>query len=377
MKGTLDKTDMSLSTNQLIEFTAHNLNTLLEKHSISGKRLSEITGCAESTISAIRNKKQFPTMDFLLSLKTHFNISIDEFISAKMNSDHFSSNYTTSELEEKELEDYQKYSGTYFVYYLDTSSPKGDDHKNVHQSLSFGVLHIFENSNSVSFPDFKCIAVFGIKTIDEAKKLKEHLQLITSISTLISDLREKYTGSPDKKIYTGDFSLTKYHAFLSMTDKNKDRLLASFHRVPSSKEDYYGSLGTINSISTGPEPMPVIQFIGISRWQIMLSSEEIYHRLILNVPMIRAQEETKDLIQLFKKCYIPSTEFHAELDDSLKEALISGRLENYIRKSVERNIFRYGKISFAENNDWYHIIKHHSDILNDANFHGKDGVNNV
>lgn len=359
------QTNVSLSANDLIPFTSANLNSLLEKYSISGKELAHIIGCTESTVSAIRNQKQFPTMDFLLSLKSHFNISIDDFISTNINRHSFSSACVTDQQKEKELGDYKKYEGTYYIYYLNTECVKGNDHNNAAQSLLFGILHIYENPDALSKPDYKCMAVLNIQDIIKAKQLKEHIQNSYDLSEITSYLytnnNEDYRNS---KIYTGEFYLTRYHSFLSMTDSDKNRVLASFHRMPNSKSYYYGGLGTVNSISEGSEPMPVVQMTGLSREILSLSSEEIYHKLLLKIPDISAGNETDELIQVFKKYYIPSSEFYAQIDDSVKKSVITGRLEQYIKKSVEQNVFRYGKISSTDDDEWYHMIKNNSDISN-------------
>ena len=40
-----------------------------------------------------------------------------------------------------------------------------------------------------------------------------------------------------------------------------------------------------------------------------------------------------------------------------KSIVVRSTLERYIKKSLERNMFRYGKISERDDDEWYHTIK--------------------
>lgn len=342
-----------VTTSALLKFTSSNLITLLEQHKLSQKDLAAITGVAESTVSAIRNQKQFPTIDFLFSLKTNFDISIDDFITKNISPNELSSDPISSELEKTERLAYQKYCGTYFVYYFDTSKYKGRDYNNPKDSLMFGVLHIYENPTPLNKLDYSCIAILGIKEREDASEIKNKLEQIEDISSLLDFVNREYCD----KTYYGDFELTHYHAFLSMSHQSKDKLLAIFHRVPGDKSHYAGGIGTINSVSRGRESMPVVQFIGISKNKVALSNEEIHHNLLLNYPNFKANDEADDLIRLFKNLYLASGEYSESLTELQKAITIKANLERYIKKSLERNMFRYGKISNRDDDEWYHALK--------------------
>lgn len=352
MKNDTTSNYVSVTTASLLPYTSANLITLLEQHKLSQKDLAKITGVAESTLSAIRNGKIMPTIDFLYALKANFNISIDDFISKYLYSSDLSEPLS-SELENSERHSYQLYCGTYFVYYFDTSKYKGRDFNTPGEALVYGILHIYENPTSLNQLDYSCLAILGITDRNEVIKLKEEVEKIKDISLLLEYANIEYAS----KCYMGKFELSRYHAFLSMSDKSKDKMLAIFHRAPSDKSNYTGGIGTINSVSKGRESMPVIQFLGMSRKKLALSEEEIHHNLLLSFPSCKVTNEADELIRLFQTLYVTPGEYKEFISDSQKNITIKANLERYIRKSLERNIFRYGKISNRDDDDWYHALK--------------------
>lgn len=352
MKKQTENNYVSVTTGSLLPYTSANLVTLLEQHHLSQKQLAHITGVAESTISAIRNGKVMPTIDFLFSLKANFNISIDDFISKYLYSTDLSEPIS-SELENNEHRSYQLYCGSYFVYYFDTSKYKGRESKNPADSLVYGVLHIYKNPTPLNQLDYSCLAILGITDREEVVKIKKELDGFNNTASLIEYATIEYAN----KCYLGTFELSRYHAFFNMSDKSKDKMLAIFHRNPSDKNKYTGGIGTSNSVSKGRESMPVIQFIGLSRRELNLSEEEIQHNLLLASPSCKVTDEADNLIHLFQTLYVTPSEYKESLSESQKSITIKANLSRYFKKILESNMFRYGKISNRDDDDWYHVLK--------------------
>ena len=118
-----------------------------------------------------------------------------------------------------------------------------------------------------------------------------------------------------------------------------------------------GGIGTINSVSKGRERAPVVQFMGVSRYPLSMSVEEIHHSLLLNYPNFKAEKETEEMIRNFKTLYVENEEARKEFSEYQKSIIVQSTLERYIKKSLERNMFRYGKISERDDDEWYHAIK--------------------
>ena len=356
----------TFSREQILNFTSNNLDNFLEQHSMTARDLSLIIDITPPTISAVRCKKKLPSVDFLIALKENFNISIDDFLTKNIEEKNFCTRMSPSDLEKTEIMDYEKYIGTYYMYYLDTGSKEGEDTKKASESLTFGLLYIYKNPDSCGLIDYKCLAILGLGSQNEVQNLKRVLNHSTDIPRFIQSVKKHYDENIfNIKIYNGDLKLTRCNAFLSMSHHKKDMLLASFNRVSGEKQKYYGGLGTINSISSGKFPMPVMQFIGISRARLLLSSEEIHHQLLLGSPVFTTKEETKELIRLFKNCYLSSNGLCEHLSEDEKELLIRGNLDRFVQKMFEHNTFRYVKVSTDKDNEWYHIIKERSDIQNE------------
>ena len=88
-----------------------------------------------------------------------------------------------------------------------------------------------------------------------------------------------------------------------------------------------------------------------------MSVEEIHHSLLLNYPYVKAQKEAQDLIRNFKALYLGTDSTMQGFSEYQKEIIIQSGRERSIRKILERNVFRYGKISGRDDDEWYHAIK--------------------
>lgn len=355
-KIVMKKTNMENSKISYIgecrQFIAANLITLLKQHNLSQKDLSVITGVAESTISAIKKGNNVPTIDFLFSLKMNYDISIDDFMTKYISiadEEEVAQNNTPNPIW---FSSYNKYCGTYFVYYFDTSKYKGRDFTTAQESLMFGVLRIYQEPSALNKLDYKCMSIFGIQKHEVAEKIKFELEklYIPEAITYLQDKHDSYT-------YFGDFELSEKHAFMSLSHNNKDKALAIFHNVPGDKNIFAGGIGTINSVSRGRETMPTAQFMGLSREKIEFSVEEIQRKLLLNYPKFKTTDEAELLIKLFKNLYLETSTMNDGLNEEQKQLIIKSNLERLIKKSLERNVFRYAKISNRDDDDWYHSLK--------------------
>ena len=92
------------------------------------------------------------------------------------------------------------------------------------------------------------------------------------------------------------------HTFLNLRHAGTDRALAILHRVDSHK-DKSGRIAAINSISKG-ERMPVLQFLGISRYPLCISAEDIQHALLLRYPIVDVREEVEEVLRIHRVLFI-------------------------------------------------------------------------
>ena len=249
----------------LAELVSSNLKKLIAQNDITQKELAEMIGVAPASMTDYCKGRRLSTV-----------------------------------FDKQMMETYHKYCATYLMYYFDTSKSKGRDLQLPRDSLHYGVLFIYENPTSLEAPQFGCAAILGIKDRGEVTRLKADLDKMEVPEKVIEHIGSKY----ESMAYYGDFSLTQYHAFVSMSHANTDKALLIFHRVDNNKSEYIGGIGTINSVSKGREHMPVVQYLGISRYPLALSVEEIHHNLLLDYPTFEADPEMVDeMIKNFKALY--------------------------------------------------------------------------
>ena len=218
----------------------------------------------------------------------------------------------------------------------------------------FGILFIYENPSSLDIPEYSCAAVLGLKDREKVRLLKKELEKLKNPSKVLERISNGYSNTA----YYGDFELSRDHVFISMSHANTDKALLIFYDVGSNSNNpnYAGGIGTVNSVSKGRERAPVVQFIGLSRQPLSMSIEEIQHSLLLDYPSISAKEEAEEMVKTFKSLFAEAEESQQGFSDYQKSIMVQSTLERYIKKSLERNIFRYGKVSASDDNTWYHAI---------------------
>lgn len=331
-----------------------NLTAFLQQNNITQKQLSTIIGSSEPCISDYKKGKKLPPIKFLLDLSHAFGISIDDILFKKITPADYDDVSPLNKIEEAEIKDYQKFTGTYYTYYFDTSSYKGRDSKNPPEALMYGILHIYKTPSQVEKLAYSCIAILGFSTREEVIQIKKEIDGLPASKEHVEEFaRKKYYD----KTYYGDLELTRNHAFLSLSHANKDRALIILHRPTSNNSKYSGGIGTINSASRGRESAPVIQFIGISRNNVSLSEEELHRLLLLSQPDISAKKEASELFSTFNKLYGDENEMYESFTELQKKITLQADLERCIRKSMENNMFRCAKISNLDDDFFYHGLK--------------------
>ena len=205
------------STTVLTEIMTSNLDRLKKKYNITQKSLSELTGYCEATISKYCNGDAYPPIDFLFKIKKEYNISIDDFVSREMyellpNADNDSDKL--NELTEFEL--YRKYCGNYIVYYLDTGNYKGRDNNTPAESLVYGIVNIHEAVTNLGKPEFKSYAILGIEDREEAVRIKEQMDSLTSVEDTTRFIFSSENKTHQNNIYEGDFEFGINHTYLTL-----------------------------------------------------------------------------------------------------------------------------------------------------------------
>lgn len=348
---------VSKNVNDYSDVVAHNIEKLLKMKNLSSRDLAQLTGLSEPAMSKYKKGTQFPPIHFFLQIKQLYDISIDDFLTKEIAEKDMQKPDTVNIFQEEELKLYRKFCGTYLLYYLKTSSAKGNDQYAPCDSLIYGVLKISEDNSVQDNPSFTCRAILGIKDREYATNLKSTVEKFESDNEFDRFIASDEDDQLFRKTYYGNFEFTAEHAYITIAHNRTDKAMIILHRVNTKKNAYIGGIGTINGISQGREGMPTVQYIALTRYPISLSEEEIHHNLLLDHPTYKADEKAKSLIALFKKIYIgpeDETSLHTELE---KELIIRVNLEHYVKQSLEKNMFRCAKISNQDDETWYKLLK--------------------
>lgn len=344
------------STEQLARIASSNMLRLLKQTRLTQKEMAKKLGVAPASMTDYCKGRRLPNMEFFVALKEQFGISIDEFVTKDLTPSDTLVPPKTQVFDQQLLETYKKYCCSQFLYYFDTSKTKGRDIQAPRDSVLYGILYIYENPDSTEVPEFKCAAILGIDDRDEVSRLKSKLDKMKDPGKILEYISSNYESAA----YYGDFTLSQLYGFVSISHANTDKALLIFHRVDNNKPEIIGGIGTINSVSKGREHVPVVQFIGMSKYPLSMSVEEIHYNLLLDYPSFEADQEMVDeMITNFKALYAdPDGAICKGFSDYEKAIMVKSTLDKYVRTALTRNMFRYGKITGTTDDDqWYHAIK--------------------
>ena len=349
------KTDKDLqgaTDSKILKIVSANLKHLLSQKKMTQKDLCILMGVTPATMSEYCNGGRLPSVDFFITLKKHFNINIDEFLtkSVTVTADALPQ---TSKSDPAAEDIYGRYCGSYIVYYFDTGRYKGYDTQSPKDSVTFGLLCIYGEESVIGVMRYRVAALLGLEAREDAETAREKL----GERPAGEEVRKYADSCEEGTFYEGDFELSPEHGFISLKHGHTDRAFVILHRVEIDKGDYIGGIGTVNSVSKGRERAPVVQFMGLSRYPLAMSVEEIHHTLLLGYPGFNAEEETEEMIRNFKALYVDPNETANEFSEYQKSVIVRSMLERYIKKSLQRNVFRYGKVSVNDDDNWYHVIK--------------------
>ena len=316
-------------------YFVQNLRALSEIH--SQKKIAEETGVSPASINNYLNKNSDPSASFLLKLKHAYNISIDEFLTSQV------------VLEEKKetLRENNRFVGEYALYYYDTNVYKGRVHRSTN-ILRYGILSVFNQSKDESGQ--KVYACF----FDSRKDMEETFKYL---STLTDEKKKIAFYSEQEMKYTGVLETSAAQVFVLLKNKtDEDHCLIILNNPPSNNK-YIGGLGTVNSVARGREKMPCVQYIIVSEKLFKIPDGELYQRLSLGISEVNVQNETNQLITLFKNLYIEDQNNPNGLNDFQKQRIIGDSLEHMLEDMIDANMFRFAKVSNNEDDRFFRMIR--------------------
>ena len=314
---------------------------------------------APATLVKILNKKQTPTLyPFFSNITKLSGYSVEDLLNTDL-----------AKAEKEELDDGEndldenqknKLCGLYILHYFDTSAFKGRENKNAGEALVFGLLLIYKDKGK-----YCCLALFGLKREEMLERFKswgggatQNISMLT-VAAKMKEYRSVH-------VYEGIVDISNGHIYLNLNYGNRDRVYVILHRPDGTAKHYIGGLGAMLSVSKGRYSSPCLQILGVSRYNLDVSGEEISRRLQLGYPSIKPGDKCEPLIRLIQQMYQPQQEitglvdrghFEMDLTDVHKEYIIRGEITKIITDIIENNMFRTTKISYIDDDEWYHFVK--------------------
>lgn len=339
------------------EFLPKNLMYIIKNKYQSQKDFAEKMEIAPATLVKILKSGQIPGIyPFFYNLEKETQYTLSEILSTDITvSDE---NIFAADVSREQAD---KLCGLYCFYYYDTAAFKGRDNKEAKEALNSGLLLIYRNRDS---KEYVCIAQFGMKVKEMREKFLNCGGGKVSIATSLDNIVAKMKSYSSVHLYQGTVKITSGHVYLTLDYGDKDHAFVVLHRPDGTGKYYIGGLGAMVSTSKGRTSFPCMQMLGVSRFNMDISEEEIARKLLLGYPSIKPGDKCEPLLKLVKQLYQKHSEyenvsknFETELSDVYRESLIQGEVTRLINSIVESNVFRTIKISYIDDDEWYHFVK--------------------
>ena len=110
-------------------------------------------------------------------------------------------------------------------------------------------------------------------------------------------------------LYQGTVKITSGHVYLTLDYGEKDHAFIILHRPDGTGKYYIGGLGAMVSTSKGRTSFPCMQTLGVSRFNMDISEEEIARKLLLGYPSIKPGDKCEPLLKLIKQLYQKRLEY--------------------------------------------------------------------
>ena len=258
--------------------------------------------------------------------------------------------------------DHRDFLGTYLTYVYDQTK---SEIEGASRKLRYGVINVYENYNTTGEEAFITMARFFKEDEKEkAFQLKKNIDSFYKENLSHGDLMARIKEVMQEKsgYYSGMLSFGEGHVFISLSSirYNDQALIVLYSPKKKADKDYIGGLGCVSSVARVREHMPAAQKIILSRYEIKRSKEEIGSYLRLLPSSFTANDETMELIQLFKRLYSAGEGYDIAsqfLNERDKQAIFDSRLHQLIRNYIEKNAFCVATVSEIEDVLVYSLIK--------------------
>ena len=329
------------------ELFSRNMKALREKANCKANMIAEEIGISPACYSKyVTNEKVPPVFPFLVGAKEYFGYSIDELLFTDLSKE--------MELVKEHKDDvpeavYEKYYGLYQGFYFDNSAYKGRESAEDATALKSCVLLVYKKKANKEVVH-KVLASFGM-TKETAQKLYEDVAKYVNGFSWENAVNYMLSRNKELRLYQGKLKLSSEHVYIDASLGNKDKVSMIFYNT--NYEKFVGGLGTVSSVSCGRHQEPVIQYLGLSRYLLNTSKEEICTHLLTSY-RVKINNSMDDLMEMIDDLY--NNGRMSGLNAEEKRVMIRFRLEKIVNDTLSKNLFRRASVSERDDEDFRNFI---------------------
>lgn len=351
---------MLMSEEKARKYLVKNIRYIMFKTGIERQKdFAEKMGIVPAALVKILKEEQTPTIyPFFSNFTKISGYSIEEILNTDIEEVEMAGTDGDNTVDDTQK---QKFCGVYQLHYYDTSAFKGRENKDAKDALDFGLLVVYKDRGN---NEYRCMAQFGLTRMEMLERYSNAIKhdkngSMENVVNYLNSFRSSH-------MYRGIVEMSNGHIYLSINYGDRDHAYVILHRPDSTSNRYIGGLGTMVSVSKGRNASPCMQVLGLSRFNLDVSEEEIARRLLLGFPSIKPGDKCERLFKLIQQVFqqpqhdssiVGISNFEFNLTDSHKAYIIRGEITRLITDIVENNLFRTVKISYVDDDEWYHFVK--------------------
>lgn len=330
----------------------HNLALLIRESGMKQKEFAEKIDIAESTLSGYLKGTKSPTLSFLCKIKEYNPaIDLDQFLFEKSET----AGLTTS----KELE---KYSGIYYVYYLDSREPERTlSNEIIHEDPGLNIKKalLYVNKYSSRSKETDCIGFFNLSHYKNISEVVEQLNEKTNFHILSDRLQAAYPYS----FYSGTFKISHENVFIALerTTGNQDQVLIALHHIENDHPNYIGGLGTLNSSSSEKTSNPTVQIVALTRVEADdFLVKQIKKNLEFHVSNIDISKKPAvyNMLNIVKQIYSKDEDsLYSSFSQATIDNMLMALLQSLINDVLSEHKLSYYEITQDADSHFYKILK--------------------
>ncbi len=253
----------------------------------------------------------------------------------------------------------ERIAGLYQIYYFDTSRFAGRDTEADSSAVCYGLLLLYDQGDSGGMKAAALMDLSREEMTEYFRKTREHSMADSEFHAekAYEYIRENYS---EESMFHGIVKIMSTVFAVHLAYRERECASMLFRRPDNPNERFIGSLGESLSVSGGRDLIPCAQVVGLSRYELTVSTEELARHLRIRQPdPVLDRAVLQDFVQFLRS----KTSVHGKpegqavaLTQDEEMLILEGMIRKIVMDTVYRSLFRTMKVTGADDDEFCRFI---------------------